>query len=410
MPSPATFYVVTSGGNDIWFRCEAPAEALGARVSRILEGSKINEPNTGTGLPWSMVLTGEDGGKVQIDTKHRYEQVSSGHIRYVAADAVFPQHEGVAVFTRPDVDRAALGLTMHQQGIRTVAEADDNYLVDAHLNLFLRQQGADGLTREAHARAMASFDANVFSTGWLRDRYAKDYRQRFGKQRAKRVEMHVCRNHIPASAWPDRVERDGPLRVGFMGSPSHVWDANLSYSAFHAAKHGGCETWMVGYNPGNIDQERRLPEKVELADGSVIEPRSQKSLDVEAAWAKVVDHHVPWVAPADFHRAALPFDIGVAPLHYNDFTCGKSDSKALEYTISGAACVLATNPAYTQAGWVHEQNCLLANSPEDYGYQTLRLIRDPKLRYELVTAAQEMVRAERNGDVLASEWRQALFA
>ncbi len=70
--------------------------------------------------------------------------------------------------------------------------------------------------------------------------------------------------------------------------------------------------------------------------------------------------------------------------------------------------VCSNNPIYNSAGWKHEVNCLMGGSYRELATATVRLIRDPKLRYELVSAAQEMVSTERNEDVMRDEWMEAI--
>lgn len=400
----ATFYV-QKGSNDTWFRCEAPAEAVGGRVAYLRERSldrAVTHPNTNTGIPWRMEFqTGQ--GVVTASSKRAYEALRKTRLVYENVDVVFPKHEGVAVWTRPCGRRAVLAQMMRNQGIVTVAETDDNYFSEAKFMLRQRQIGWNDEAMEIVCRAMASMDRNVFSTEWLRDRYHKEYRKRLGKQHLP--DMFVCRNHIPRAAWPDRDHGTGVVRVGFMGSGSHVWDINIAYAAFHAAKtYGGATTTMIGYNPAAPDRE---PDEIEI-DGETVQLRSEKSKRVREKWGRVVDTHIPWIDPGEYRRAALPLDVGLCPLWVDDFTMGKSDSKMLEYTISGAAGVCWNTPVYNSAGWKHGVNCLMASNWREMADATLRLLSDPKLRFELVTAAQEYVWAERNEDVLKAEWSEAL--
>ena len=174
---------------------------------------------------------------------------------------------------------------MNENGVRTIAETDDNYFAPSRQNLFSREQNLGERGHDMHAKAMASMTANVFSTEWLRDRYHREYRRRF--KGLPLPEMHVARNCIPSWAWPERDESyDGPVRVGFMGSPSHVWDVHIAYAAFHAAKHAHATTVMIGYNPADPDPD--IPDEVEV-DGVWHKTRSEKSLAVSAKWAKVID-------------------------------------------------------------------------------------------------------------------------
>jgi hypothetical protein len=401
----ATWYV-QKGSNDTWFRCDAPAAEVGGSVSYIKERNLdrgVQFPNRDTGIPWLIRFLTEEGFRV-ADTKASYLELCKGHQKWSDLEVVFPEHQGAAVWTRPCGARGILAQAMREQGILTVAETDDNYFADAKFLLRNRQVGWGDKQMETVCRSMCSMDRNVFSTSWLRDRYWKEYKARLGKQHLP--EMLVCRNHIPRSAWPERDHGDGPVRVGFMGSNSHVWDINVAYGAFHAVKNlTQATTTMIGYNPAEPDRE---PDTIEL-DGETVALRSEKSKDVRAKWRRVVDTHIPWIDPGDYRRAALPLDIGLAPLlEANDFTNGKSDAKAIEYTISGAAVVCSSSGIYGRAGWKHEVNCLMASTWRDYADQTLRLVTDPKLRFELVTAAQEMVWNERNETHLREEWEAAL--
>jgi hypothetical protein len=401
----ATWYV-QKGSNDTWFRCDAPAEAVGGKVAYIKEkhlDRATTHPNNNTPLPWSMEFDTPQG-PLTASTKKSWEALRKSRLVYTDMRVVFPEHEGTAVWTRPCGRRGVLAQMMREQGILTVAETDDNYMADKWWNLHQRQVDWNDDAKDIVTRTMASMDRNVYSTPWLRDRYHKEFKQRLGKQHLP--EMFVCRNHVPRADWPERQEHDGKLRVGFMGSTSHVWDVQKIYAAIHAAKtYADVETVMIGYNPAKPDNE---PDELEI-NGEMFQMRSEKSKRFRDGWEKVVDKHIPWIDPGEYRRAPLPLDIGLAPLaRADDFTMGKSDAKALEYTISGAACILSNSGIYNTAGWKHEVNCLMGNSTQEMAEQTLRLIADPKLRFELVTAAQEMVFNERNEDVLADEWRAAL--
>jgi glycosyltransferase involved in cell wall biosynthesis len=152
---------------------------------------------------------------------------------------------------------------------------------------------------------------------------------------------------------------------------------------------------MIGYSPADPDP-------------GVDDPtRTEKSLAVSRKWGAVIDRHIHWTDPAVYHRRQLPLDIGLAPLRRGEFNLGKSDVKAIEYSISGAAVVCMRHPVFERAGWKHEENALLVNNQEEMGLATLRLLRDPVLRRDLVAAAREMVANERNDEVMRTEWMAA---
>jgi glycosyltransferase involved in cell wall biosynthesis len=364
--APATWYVVT-GNSDYYWRVNAPAKAIGARVNGIPEEGgfyALTQPNDDTAFPWSQ---DDDGG------------------------TTYPAHEGAAVWTRPDGPRAMHAWSMQTQGIRTVAEVDDNYLADPRQNLFLRANRWGDREQLQHMKAVASMNALIVTTPALRDVYWRRLRKQFGRRRVPPI--HVCGNHVFLEDWPERVERDGPVRVGWMGSPAHVWDVDLAWPAMlHARENLGCETIMVGYNPGDPDD---FPVETDRA--------YQKTVQ----WGRATSRHVPWVKLDGTRRMELPFDIGLAPLVHNGFTMGKSDIKAVEYTIAGAAVIASASPVYTE-NWKHGETCLIATSPQEMLNHVDLLARKPSLRERLVEAAQQYVREERNLADHASEWREAV--
>lgn len=404
--APATF-VVVSGQNEYTWRALMPARALGAKVAVIPEahaGRVLNFPNRSSQFPWQIRFTDRDGGEHVAQSRAALGRLGKRYGEYVSMTPEFPTMEGTVVFQRPGMERGAVMLAMQQQGMRTVAECDDNYLAPVSQVYYFRFQDWTEQKRLMHVRGMCSADAMVFSTRALRDIYARGLKK-MGIRREQTPDMFVCRNSVPRDEWPTVAEHDGPLRVGFMGSMSHVWDVNLAYSAFSAASQMGCETVAIGYNPA--DPDPHMPDIIDTPDGP-FEWRSEKSAAYKAKWQKVISKAIPWVEPEKYHRAALPLDIGLCPVQNSSFTAGKSDAKAIEYGISGAAVVCQNIPLYNSAGWKHEVNCLMANSPRDFAYQTIRLIKDRKLRYELVTAAQDYIYNERNEVTLREEWGAAI--
>ena len=288
-PKPPGTFVAIVGGNDVYWRVEAPARAIGAKTIIVPEKDAHNE-----------FLNPNDDGAF------RWQPVDDGYADY-------PDVEGTVVWTRPDPIRAVHADAMRQNGHLVVSEVDDNYLLrDPRMNVFTRANNFDREMQAEHLLAMASHDRIVFSTEWLRDRYWKEMCKAFpGK---KLPEPFVCRNNIDRADWPEIVPRDGPLRVTWMGSPSHVWDVDIAWAAMlHARRNLGCETIVMGYDPSETQGD------------------SERSLHKSAQWAKAISRAIPWQMPKDYHRQAVPADIGLCPLVRNDYTLGKSDVKALEY-------------------------------------------------------------------------------
>jgi hypothetical protein len=299
-------------------------------------------------------------------------------------ERVYEGHEGAGIWTRPDTVRARHAVAMEEHGIPTVAEMDDNYLSKAFLNLFMRENRVTKDDQRRHLKSMSVFQKCVFSTDWLRDRYRKAFREL-----GRCPELFVCRNHVNTDDWldPDPSER---LRVGWMGSAQHARDIKLVHGAMAWANGQGHEVVHMGHDP----RESK----------GVTHP---SALDACLAWGTVITRQIPWVDPEDYHRTALPIDIGLAPLERNDHTLGKSDVKWLEYTMAGAVTIASSGTVYRDI--VHGETGILAGSPEEFLHWTQRLCQDSTLREELVRNAQAYVRANRTMQVQGkNEWEAAL--
>jgi len=344
--SLATFYVVT-GAVDIYWRCTSPAAVIGANVVQI---------------------PGDAATELLVHHPHR----------------VYEGHVGAGVWVRPDTVRARHAVAMEEHGIRTVSEIDDNFLSKAHLNYFMRENKVTAEAQRRHLKALSVFERCVFSTDWLRDRYHKAF-----KKLGRVPELFVCRNHVNTDDWLDPIPSDR-LRVGWMGSGQHARDIKLVTDAMAWARGQGHRVVHMGHDPRDTKGVTGL-----------------KAIDACFAWAAILTDQIPWIDPAEYHRTALPIDIGLCPLERNDHTLGKSDVKWLEYTMAGAATIASSGTVYRDIR--HGETGILAGSPQEFLHWTKRLCRDHKLREELVRNAQEWVRANRTMQVQGKqEWEAAL--
>lgn len=390
---------------DTGWRCTHPAQALGCPVE-VIPDDRMDElllwPHDQRPCRWWLEAEYMSGAKRTFRSRRQFRVGKDWRRTILQTRVVLPDHQGAAVWIRPCLARASLAKAMRVQGIRTVAELDDNYLSNPRLNLAMRTARYDQEMQLDHLKAQASMNAIVFSTVWLRDFYARKIRQAFGK--VPGLELHVCGNHAPAAMWPGRDPYDGPPRVGWMGSPSHVWDVDLAWPALMHARNLGAVTHLIGYNP--VDDPLGKGTSL-IVDGEELEHRSERSLWKINQWRKVGFKHTPWVDPADYRRQGLPLDIGLCPLLTNDHTLGKSDVKAVEYTISGAAVVAQNNPVYNRT-WVHGETALLVGGPQEMLEAVELLIRKPKLRERLVENARQYVREQRGDKQLKEEWSVAI--
>jgi glycosyltransferase involved in cell wall biosynthesis len=344
------------GDADIRWRVELPVRHLKAGLVSLkkTKDRSLKEPEQRHGFQWRLT---EDG-------------------------AEYPAHEGVAVWTRPCMLRAIHAAAMSANGVRTLAEVDDNYLSNPNQNIFMRMGDFDAEWRNTHLKAMASFDGIIFSTEWLRDEYVKSYKKQF---KHKPV-TYVARNHVDTDDWGNRVPAiggdRGRVRVGWMGSHQHIWDLRLAAPALRLAADMGCEIVFIGLDPADHDPEWRNF----LGDYT----------------------HIPWVSPNRYHKSFIDIDIGLIPLVYNKHTLGKSDVKFLEYAMSGVATIAQNTPVYNKT-IINGETGLLVGSPDAMGYAVADLVRNDRQRRELAAAARQWVSEHRSMATQGvSEWHAAL--
>ena len=354
--APGTFYTV-KGSADIRWRVELPVRHTGSKLvvmNEKLANKVLIEPNEGGKFPWRETEEGSE----------------------------YPNHEGTAIWTRPDMTRAVHAASMGANGIRTLAEVDDNYLSKPSQNFFMHYNDYDAVSRSLHMKVFASFDGIIFSTNWLRDEYVKAYRKDL-KHKAR--DVHVCRNHVDPEDWPKRTpllpEGDGRTRVGWMGSQQHGTDLRLAAPALRLAKDMGCEIVFIGLDPATWDPQWRQF----LGDYT----------------------HVPWRGTR-YHKHFINLDVGLIPLVTNKHTLGKSDVKFLEYSMSGVATVAQSNPVYNNTV-IHGETGLLAASPDNMAYATVDLIKNVRYRRELAASAKQWVLEHRTMQRQGvPEWQAAL--
>ena len=399
MPPDASWYAVKGPNGDLTWRVESPARAVDAQVRYIPDGddggNALYWPNTSDVFPWRLHVTYDDGSVEIIESREQWEKAAEERRVLVDREVEHPAHQGdAAVFTRPLAFGAAHMIGLRQQGVRVLAECDDNYLSDKHLNYFMERAAADlqksGKTwadyRDDHARSICAGDGIIVSTAHLRDVYWKQLRALFGKKHLP--EIFVCRNLVDERFVPQELvppREDGKLRIGYMGSDSHLWDVDLIFEACAEAFINGHEIVFVGIDPANINPKYR---------------RSKKS------WGSIDYTHIPWTN--DFRGTALPLDIGFCPLLVDEHTLCKSDIKVLEYGLSGAAAVAQNCLVYNRT-LTHEENVLFANSPAEFVHQMRRLIKNPSLRESLVAGCREYIETERMLMDNAQEWKDAVY-
>lgn len=283
----------------------------------------------------------------------------------------FPYHHGSAAVMQfaGDSTWAVLQHHLQEQGVRTLVEVDDNYLTDPGKEVRTKSNWGNKIGSAMHTyqghRYIASWADGVIVTT---EQLASAYR---------RVNENVFVIPNPVDPWDWRhVKRhdDDVFRIGWIASHSHTNDIPLVRRAFEwASRQPGVEVVCLGITPG---------------------------------WK--FDHvQLPWVDDLDAYRMMMgTLDVGVCPVVPDQFSLFRSDVKASEYAMGGAAVICSDVPPY--ADWEHEATCLKASSSKDFFHHVKRLVQNREETRQLATAGHEWVDGHRNIHRLMPLWEEAL--
>jgi hypothetical protein len=269
---------------------------------------------------WRQATPGTTYWRCHVPAKYMPAQVNNfgeGVVEYEEENDRLILHEqrGVAIWQfLGDDARTRFAMKQHAQGIPSVLELDDNYLVKptaSGLGVWakthegamerLRQGIGSGYSIEAHKAVLGEFDAIICSTERLADAYAK-----------WNDNIFVCENSIDPTDWQVMrlPQRETPV-FGYYGSAGHHRDFATMKKAFKRLSRQ--RTWtFVGF---------RYP-----------------------GWN---GNQAPWVngiLPARQNLALL--DIGVCPLYPDNFSQCKSDIKAMEYAMAGVLPLVSKTEPY----------------------------------------------------------------
>ena len=324
-PNAATFYVqLTPGVN--YVRAELPARYYPGRV--------VHQP--------AVTLT-KDPPEIEVDN-----------------------HEGSAAFWMfpGNAVRGVVMANQIRQGVRVLAEVDDNYLLAPPLDFGAWRKDAVNYhdhSYETHEQIVReTAQGLVVSTRRLAEVYAD-----------VNDNIFVCENCVDPADWPAAPDhqRDGILRVGWAASDSHAHDGPLIADALRwAAAQKDVQVVIVGIE----------------------------------TWAPPCKHlYVPFqdlpVYRETLHRH---IDVMLCPLKFDPWTECKSDLKALEGAMSGAVPVMSNQPPY--ADW-KDRPGILCNDAYDFKRGVKRLVNDREATRVLAEEARQWVLDNR--DIRKNVWR-----
>lgn len=191
--------------------------------------------------------------------------------------------------------------------------------------------------------------------------------------------VHIVPNVLQSQLWQLDTERDhsvgnfarksgGPVRVGYIGTPTHDADLALVTEAMRVI-------------------EKKFGSKVEI---EVIGGFQKKTptFGKRIGLPKKNDYpsFVNWL------QQRVHWDIGIIPLVKDDFNRSKSYLKFLEYAALDMAIVVSDAESYREIAKT-EHNCLVSSDGvESWVSQLSRLIEDADLRNRLSSQARQDVR------------------
>ena len=218
---------------------------------------------------------------------------------------------------------------------------------------------ADGLPSLLHA--MVNSDALTVTTQTLRQ-VLLPYNPR----------IYVLPNYLDAELWqfrePKVAEKGAPVRILFMGTPTHRPDLELIAEPLaHIAQKYAEHVAFIFFG-------------------------AQPPSSLEGA-AKVTYLPLHTYNYQDFLQEyqQLEAEIAIAPLQDNLFNRSKSAIKYLEYTALGISGVFCALPPYAEV--VHDGlDGFLAANPEEWEQKLKLLIESPELRLQSAREAQKQVR------------------
>lgn len=199
--------------------------------------------------------------------------------------------------------------------------------------------------------------------------------------------IFVLPNYLDAELWqfhePKAVEDGAPVRILFMGTPTHQPDLELIAKALvHTAQKYGERVVFIffGARPPSILQG--------AANVTYLPLHTYNYRDFLQEYQK------------------LQAEIAIAPLQDNLFNRSKSAIKYFEYAALGLPGVFSALPPYTEV--VHDgQDGFLAADPEEWEHKLELLIESPELRLQLARQAKEQVRQNWLIQGHGEEWQSA---
>ncbi len=371
---------ITSGFWDLWSRMSDQGarfkyvpEAITARDGDYEDPSPLPEPHELLATFYHQSTPGTTYWRCLLPARELPGQaIFAGPVRLEGKDGkiVLPQHAGTAVFQFTGSEEAHVLLKwMREQGIRVLAEVDDNYTRWFPWQMkpagWGKKIGDAPFTVEGHLATVEMLDGVICASEYL----AKQYRP-YNKN------VYVCPNQIDPDDWEEPVKPDdGKFRIGWFSSGSHKGDGELIRRGLEwASRQPDVEVVMVGLGATNGKPSYPFPFK-----------------------------HVPWSNDFGVYRRFIgELDVGLAPVVASPWALCRSSLKALEYGAAGALPLVSDVPPYDDV------DVPKAKTPKDFLREIQRLVGDREGTRQRAREWRDYVLRERTVKANIGLWREAV--
>lgn len=288
----------------------------------VIEGDKLQEyypDSQPVATMWRQGTEGTFYWRLLVPARHLPARINSLWFSDVDNPDCMRRQEGVAIWQfLGDLERTRFAARIQSEGVKTLMEVDDNYLIPPPIVPNMRkawqttvrrsfERGETGYSHQAHRWLLPSIDGLICSTEELANRY----------EPLVPAGVYVCPNSVDPADWPrPRVlEEERVPAVGYAGSDSHFYDLFLVNRALDYAHRNGAKLVKFGAH-GNT---WRWPHE-----------------------------QINWTNDLNEYRQSLQvIDIGLCPVKRSDWHDCKSDIKAMEYLMAGVLPIVqADSPCY----------------------------------------------------------------
>jgi hypothetical protein len=344
-------------------------------------------------------------------------------VRYLDRHRFPDDHQGgAAIFFHP---ASPAELEAMQQarghGIRVLVMVDENALDETAVGRDEIMVPGEGIvtvspafaaeTRATHRQAVQLADGVIVATEAQKGHYAP-----LG------TPVFVIPQAVEPADWPEPWKADdGVFRIGFAAAPhpARRIDLDLLQPALEwASGQPGVEAILFGINPLRHDHPDDGPDPL-LGEVSILQAQMSALTPEQAgrarAWVgKLEIRKEAWRFPMtrwcfvtdldEYRRALRWFDVGLAPCDPRNVARSATDTKLLDYAMSGAYPIASDAPPYDEWGGPAH----LARGAQGFLEGVQWAVANQDEVRERAMAAREHVFAQRTIETNLWRWREAL--